>query len=450
MTAGRSWKWWVCGALLLATMLNYMDRQTLSLTATQLKTEIHLDDGRYGQLERWFSYSFAAGGIFFGFIADRIGPRRLYPVILIGWSIAGLASPLANWPGIAAALGEPDSPGLGEFRWLFICRTFLGFCEAGHWPCALLTARNILSDTDRPLGNSILQSGASLGAVLTPLVIQGIRAAGAPWQAPFLVIGVIGLLWVPFWFWLIGRGDLSYRGARSGARSASEAEAAKLACASGSANPEFQLQFVVRAAMQFVALVVIVVTISLAWQFQRAWLPKYLKEFHHYSESTANYFTSGYYLVADVGCLFFGGVVSVLTRFTMGVRWARLISFTGCAALVSLSAVVPSLSPGPLLFIALLAVGAGALGAHPQYYALAQELPARHMGVLSGILAASSWVVVGYMQGEMGDYIKRTGSYDLPLIVTGLAPLAGLLAMAVWVAMNGQRRATAREESTGA
>lgn len=409
----RSWKWWMCGALLLATMLNYMDRQTLSLTATQLKTDIHLDDARYGQLERWFSYAFAAGGIFFGFVADRIGPRRLYPVVLVGWSAAGIASPLASWPAVAGALGDSASPGLGEYRWLFGCRTLLGFFEAGHWPCALLTARNILADTERPLGNSILQSGASLGAVLTPLVIQVIREVGFPWQTPFFVIGFVGLLWVPLWLWLIRRGDLRYR-------------PPPLRADVPSAHS-------LNIVAQFVVLVIIVVTISLAWQFQRAWLPKYLKEYHGYSEATGNYFTAGYYLVADVGCLFFGAVVSVLTRYRMPVRTARLISFAGCAALVSLSAVVPRLEPGPLLFLALLAVGAGALGAHPQYYALAQELPARHMGMLSGILAASSWVVVGYMQGEMGDYIKREQSYDLPLVVTGLAPLVGLVSLAVWV-----------------
>jgi ACS family hexuronate transporter-like MFS transporter len=94
---------------------------------------------------------------------------------------------------------------------------------------------------------------------------------------------------------------------------------------------------------------------------------------------------------------------------------------------------------GPLLLVALVLVGAGALGAHPQYYALAQELPARHMGVLSGVLAATSWIAVGTMQGAMGDYIKRTGSYDLPLTVTGLAPLAGLLAMAAWASFARPR-----------
>lgn len=407
-----SWKWWVCGALLLATMLNYMDRQTLSLTATQLKAEIHLDDARYGHLEEWFSYSFAAGGIFFGFVADRVGPRKLYPLVLIGWSLAGIASPLADWPPVVQLLGDPAEQGQGEFRWFFICRTVLGFCEAGHWPCALLTARNILTETQRPLGNSILQSGASFGAVLTPLVIEAIRAAGAQWQAPFVVIGVIGLIWVPIWLILVRGGNLQYT-------------PPKTVVGTASAPP--------LVLAQLALLTVIVVTISLAWQFQRAWLPKYLKEYHHYSESAANYFTSGYYIVAGFGSLAFGSVVSMLTRWGAHVRTARLITFAGCALLVALGAAVPTLEAGPLLLVALVLMGAGSLGAHPQYYALVQELPAKYMGFLSGVLAATSWVTVGRMQGMIGDHIKQTGSYDLPLVVTGLAPLAGLLAMGVWV-----------------
>jgi MFS transporter, ACS family, hexuronate transporter len=418
-----SWKWWVCGALLLATMLNYMDRQTLSLTATQLKTEIHLDDARYGSLEEWFSYSFAAGGIFFGLIADRLGPRKLYPVVLIGWSLAGIASPLADWPPIVQALGDPASAGQGEYRWFFFCRTVLGFCEAGHWPCALITARNILTDKQRPFGNSILQSGASFGAVLTPLVIEAIRAVGGSWQMPFLVIGVIGLLWVPMWFVLIRGGNLQYSPPvihRSGSK------------------PVNPLLFFVQLSI----LIVIVVTISLAWQFQRAWLPKYLKEYHHYSEDTANYFTSGYYVVAGFGSLIFGSIVSLQTGRGVHVRWARLVTFAGCVGLVALGAAVPSMDRGPLLLITLVLVGAGSLGAHPQYYALVQELPAKYMGVLSGILAATSWVAVGRMQGIMGEYIKWTGSYDLPLVVTGLAPLAGLLAMMAWVVLGRSDKAS--------
>jgi len=415
----ESWKWWMCGALLLATMLNYMDRQTLSLTATQLKTEISLDDARYGSLEKWFSYAFAAGGIFFGFLADRIGPKMLYPVVLAGWSLAGIASPLASWPDLAGWLENPDDPGLGQFRWLFACRVLLGFFEAGHWPCALLTVRNILTDKQRPLGNSILQSGASMGAILTPLVIQAIRAMGFPWQAPFLIIGVAGLVWIPIWFSLLRSGDLRFQPpAEKG----------------GGEKPLDMGQFI----FQVITLGTIVITISLAWQFQRAWLPKYLKEFHHYSETAANYFTSGYYIVADIGCIFSGAVVTFLTSRRVSTHWARMASFAGCTALVAISLIVPLLEKGPVLLITLSLVGAGSLGAHPQYYALVQELPPRHMGALSGILAAFSWVVVGFMQGAIGQHIKQTGSYDLPMIVTGAAPLVGLLVLGIWVWISGR------------
>lgn len=421
-----SWKWWVCSALLVATMLLYMDRLTLSVTATQLKNEMQLSDSRYGQIEAYFSYAFAVGGIVFGFIADRLGPRRLYPVVLVGWSLAGILTPLASWPVLTRLLGSPDDPGSGEFAWLLFCRTMLGVFEAGHWPCALITARNILAESDRPMGNSILQSGASLGAVLTPLVIQAFRAFGAPWQMPFVVIGAAGILWVPLWKRLIGPDDI--RGHVHPA-------------ISQATKPIAPLRFL----FQCLTLIVIVITISMAWQFQRAWLPKYLKELHHYSESTANYFTSGYYIVADVGCLFFGAVVSMLTRWRLDVRWARLISFAMCAALMALAAGVPAMDRGPLLLITIAAAGAGALGAHPQYYALAQELPSKYMGLMSGILSATSWVAVGIMQGAMGDYIDRMSTidpskaYDLPLTVVGLGPLAGLIAMAAWVIVSRPR-----------
>jgi ACS family hexuronate transporter-like MFS transporter len=428
MTAGpgRSWKWWVCGVLLLATMLNYMDRLTLAVTATALKSSIHLDDARYGRLEAWFSYAFAFGGILFGVVADRLGPRRLYPVVFAGWSVAGLVTPMAGWRLVTAALADPGDAGSGEFRWLLVCRTVLGFFESGHWPCALLTARNVLAENDRPLGNSILQSGASFGAVLTPLVVEGFRLFGAPWQTPFVVIGAAGLLWVPLWYQLT----------RSGLVDACPTAPVEVA-----GRPGFNLS---RVTLLFMLSAVIVITISLTWQFHRAWQLKYLKEYRGYVESPgelsiANLFASIYYLVAGVGCLASGTLVSVLTRRRVSVGPARLLSFAGCAALMTLSVAVPSIDNGVWLFMALLLVGVGALAAHPLYYSLVQELPTRHMGVLSGILSALSWVAVGLMQGRMGEYVKQTGSYDLPLVVTGLAPLAGLIAFLLWTAVTKRR-----------
>src|ERR1700704_1508234 len=91
-TRSMAWRWWVCGLLLLATMLNYMDRQTLSQSATDISRELGLTNEVYGELEQGFGLAFAAGGLVLGFVADRVSLRWLYPAVLLAWSAAGLAT----------------------------------------------------------------------------------------------------------------------------------------------------------------------------------------------------------------------------------------------------------------------------------------------------------------------------------------------------------------------
>lgn len=409
------WRWWVCGALLLATLLNYMDRQALSETATELKARFALDDERYGRIEQGFSYAFAVGSVLFGFLADRFGPRLLYPVVLVGWSLAGVATTFATSAAVARALeAEGDAPGAGPFRWLLACRTVLGLFEAGHWPCALITARQILSAADRPFGNSLLQSGASAGAVITPLYVLAARRFGADWDFVFLSIGLTGLLWVPLWFALVRKGDL-------------DAPPAPTAAEPLPHSPPFDA---VGFARRFVTLAVIVTVLGVSWQFVRAWLPKYLKEFHGYTGTASAWAVAQYYVAADLGCIAAGLLVRVLARRGRSVHGARVTVFALWCGLTALAALVPLVGGRfEVLVPVLMLVGAGVLGLHPIYYALAQDLPAKHMGLLSGVLAALTWVTVGTVQGSIGAHIKETGSYDLGFVVAGLAPLAGLLAL---------------------
>ena len=90
-----AWHWWVCGLLLLATMLNYMDRQTLSQSATDISRELGLTNEDYGKLEQGFGLAFAAGGLVLGFVADRVSLRWLYPGGAPG-VVGGRASPRAG------------------------------------------------------------------------------------------------------------------------------------------------------------------------------------------------------------------------------------------------------------------------------------------------------------------------------------------------------------------
>ncbi len=94
---------------------------------------------------------------------------------------------------------------VNNYTELFLCRVMLGFFEAGQWPCALAASQRLLPRDQRPLGNSILQSGASLGAIATPPIILLLNS-GEPggWRLPFQVAGAAGLVWILVWLMAAG------------------------------------------------------------------------------------------------------------------------------------------------------------------------------------------------------------------------------------------------------
>src|SRR5262249_57041 len=152
--------------------------------------ELHLDERHYGHLESAFGTAFALGAIIMGWLVDRWNARWVYPLAVIVWSIAGFAT------GLAAG-----------FASLLLFRFAPGLVEAANWPCALRTTQHILTPAERSLGNSILQAGAALGALLTPLIILVLADGG--WRPPFLVIGAIGAFWAVLWFRSVRTDDLA-------------------------------------------------------------------------------------------------------------------------------------------------------------------------------------------------------------------------------------------------
>ena len=425
-----SWKWTVCGLLLLATMLNYMDRQTLSQLAKAICDEYELSNQQYGNLAMGFGLAFAAGALFFGFLVDRLSILWLYPAVLIGWSLSGIATGYADGIGrfllSAAGTGSESAPNQSHAAYLgfMACRVVLGFFEAGHWPCALVTAQTILSRKDRSFGNSILQSGAAIGAIITPYIVLwlvntqlGPDGSNVPvpggWRPPFVAIGVIGMLWIIPWLIMVRSRDL--------VRIEDVAADPDYARPADAPPESFWRPFLV--------LVIIVIMINATWQLLREWLPKFLQEEHGYTFAQAGYFTSAYYIATDVGCITSGYMVKLLADGGWKVHSARLAVFAVCSLLTMLSIVVAFLPPGPLILVLLLMVGAGALGLFPNYYALTQELSKKHQGKIIGVLGALAWLGSSPLQPLAGWTIDRTGSYATLIVVAGLAPLPALLAL---------------------
>ena len=449
MTTERSanWRWGVCGLLLLAAMLMYMDRLTLSQLATTICREYSLTNERFGLLATGFSFAFATGALFFGFLVDRVGPRFLYPAVVIGWSCAGVATAYSQiigaWfipddPSILPALGAstlgligiesplpsamalvPDRTQVGDQAYLgfMICRIALGFFEAGHWPCALVTTRIILSRGDRTLGNGILQSGAAFGSILTPFVVLPmVTDELGGWRPPFTTIGFIGMFWIVPWLLVIRSGDLDRNETSDAAAGASEP-------APTIARGDLWRMVGV--------LVIVVMTINLTWQYFSNWLPKFLQESHGYSRDAAGRFTSAYYVSAEAGCLGAGILVKWLVGLGWDVHFAKVVTFTGCTALVLLAVLVAFMPTGPLLLIVLLLVAAGTLGFYPNYYSFTQELTKTHQGKVSGALGTIAWIGGAIMQWLVGRSIDETRSYATGIVMAGLVPL--LACAALWL-----------------
>ena len=408
------WPWAICGILLLATLLNYMDRQALAVTLPTLKLKFNLAEGRVGMVEGCFGYAFACGSILFGLIADRTGPRFLYPIVLGGWSLAGIATSLAGQTWLTTMLERPGDPeGTGVYHWLLICRIALGVFEAGHWPCALLTVRAILNDKDRTLGNGILQSGASIGAVIVPFYVEASEWAGQSWEFPFWSIGIVGLLWIPAWLALVTGRNLS---------------TSKVDTADDDASIGTDISASKRVSdlvQRLIVLAILIATLTVSWQFLRAWLALFLQDHHKYSKEATRGLMSGYFIAADVGCILSGALVKRLASAGWQVHQARVLGYFLFSLLTACGALVPYAGNGWLMIVLLFTTGAGILGLHPYYYALAQEISRKYMGTFSGFLAAGGWIVSATSNIYIGRQIEASKSYELGLLMVGLAPMIG-------------------------
>ncbi len=393
-TRPHFWKWYVCGLLLLATTINYMDRVTLANASVRVTKEFGLSEEQYGNLELVFGWAFAAGSLVFGFLADRLKIYWLYPVVLAGWSIMGMIS---GWTS--------------SYTELLMCRLCLGFFEAGHWPCALKTTFALLSEKDRTMGNSVLQSGASIGAIITPQIMKALMTDDiGSWRGAFVIVGAVGLGWVVVWFISMRPRELE---------TAPQPE--KTSGGPGS--------LALILSRRFWALALLITGTQTVWHIYRVWMMKFLQTGRGYSEAAALNFQSAYYIATDIGCIL-AGVISIwLAKRGLDAHGARRRVYATACLLTSLSVFIPWLPQGWLLLGVLLIIGGGALALFPCYYSFVQEVSATHVGRVTGLLSMWVWAVTSPLHTLFGWIADQTGSYDKGLVIAGLAPWLGVIAM---------------------
>src|ERR1043165_3267031 len=151
-------RWTVCALLFIATTINYIDRQVLSLLAKTLETKIGWDSIQYGYITSAFQAAYGLGLLGAGRVMDRIGTRKGFAIAITVWSLAAIGHAFA---ASAFAFG--------------VARALLGFGEAANFPACIKTVAEWFPKKERAHATGIFNSGSNIGAVIAPLTV--------PWLA---------------------------------------------------------------------------------------------------------------------------------------------------------------------------------------------------------------------------------------------------------------------------
>lgn len=184
-------RWWVVGLVALAAVINYIDRQAFGALwpdiAKDLFPDMTSDETKliYGTISAVFILSYAAGQTIFGKIFDWIGTRIGFALSIGIWSLATMVHAFAK--------------GMISFS---IFRSILGIAEAGNWPGAAKANAEWFPTKERAFAQGIFNSGAAIGGIVAYPII-GLLSVYLSWQAIFVCVGLVGLLWLIPWLFIV-------------------------------------------------------------------------------------------------------------------------------------------------------------------------------------------------------------------------------------------------------
>ena len=212
-TKMTNYRWVICSMLFFATTINYMDRQVLSLTWKDfIAPEFHWTDDDYGTITAVFSILYAVFCLFAGKFIDWMGTKKGYLWSIFVWSLGACLHAVCGWitmkyegldsvealravqAGSATALSIAT---ISVYLFLF-CRSVLAMGESGNFPAAIKVTAEYFPKKDRAFSTSIFNAGASVGALVAPLSIPPL-AEWFGWEMAFIIIGVLGFVWMGFW-----------------------------------------------------------------------------------------------------------------------------------------------------------------------------------------------------------------------------------------------------------
>ncbi|MES1256945.1 MAG: MFS transporter [Acidobacteriota bacterium] len=312
-------RWLMISLAFFATMINYLDRQALSVAAPVLREQFHMSNVTYSRVVFGFLLAYTIMNGVSGPLIDRLGTRLGYALCIAWWSAASILHAFAR-----------GAVSLGIFRFL------LGAGEAGNWPAAIRIVAEWFPESERALASGIFNSGSAAGAILAPPVVAWILLRFG-WQYAFVLTGVLGFVWLLFWW-------PTYKTPPEAAREAS------------APVPSAWRLFRTRFVWSFT---VAKIFLDPVWYFYIFWFPEYLKNARHFDMAAIGAYSWIPFMVAGSGNILGGMFSGYLVKRGLAVPVARKTSVTLFAILMlaAIPAVLVSSAAVSIAFVSLAMTG---------------------------------------------------------------------------------------------
>ena len=409
----RAGRWTVCAMLFVATTINYVDRQVLSILKPVLagstlhlqpllpgwptvEASIRLTDVQYGNILAAFQVAYALGVVFAGRLVDRLGCRRGYPIVTGLWSLAAMGHALVN-----SVLG------------FSVARFLLGLGESGNFPAAVKATAEWFPPKERALATGIFNSGASVGAILAPLAVPWV-ALHFGWRASFLITGLFSAIWIVWW-------SVRYRTPHQ------TRSAGAIVPVSPRKTPAVAWWKLLRYRQAWGFMVGKFLT-DPVWWFFLFWLPQYFSSRFKLDLSHIGLPLVVVYLFSTVGSVFGGWLPRGYMHLGMALKKARLTAMLTCACLV-----VPISVAGGLhsvwLAVGLLSLAAAAhQGWSANIFTTASDMfPGEHVGTVVSLGQVAGALGGAIFQPVAGHILQFTHSFVPLFLFSGSAYLLALL-----------------------
>jgi ACS family hexuronate transporter-like MFS transporter len=291
-------RWWIIGLVFLATLINYIDRLTLSVLAPVITKDLGLSNTEYGSIATWFLLAYTISQTLSGKLYDRVGIKKGFTVSIVVWSLAAMAHAFTK-----------SLSGLSAVRFV------LGLGEAGNWPGAAKTVAEWFPVRQRAFGMAIFNSGAAIGSIVAPPFIVGLTAYFGHWQPTFLITGSLGFIWLVLW-WVFYDSPENHQWLTNKER-VLICEDEEIAAAVESAETATSWSSLL-GYRQVWAIVLARFLVDPVWWLYITWLPLYLANVRGFDLRQIGYFAWVPFVAADAGSLF-GGWFS---GFLIGRGWS--------------------------------------------------------------------------------------------------------------------------------